>query len=276
MVGVVNKLRWWILAWVKQVLLRIPFMNRSFVILSSARSGSTYLRLLLDDHPKITCLGELLNRQHLPDDQLCKASSCVLVNYILSSLLPSKFWLPFTGFKVFHEQMEFCNLCFERVLSALLCPKVIVLFRENMLETYSSLQISLKTGIWCTEDGNTKNERIEIDWKEFVEYVAIIRERWKRNLMIIPKNAEIYFVSYEELTADKDKTMNNIFKFLNLEACTVEAKIKKQNPQPLMERIMNYKQIDKLASKNHLDYTILKQWLKTLWIKGKEDACRLN
>ncbi|XP_065901581.1 uncharacterized protein [Dysidea avara] len=265
-----NKICWWILAVIKQLVLRIPLMNRSFIILSSARSGSTLLRFLLNGHPKITCLGELLNRKFLNNHQLCGMSSYVLVNYILASLLPRKLWLPFTGFKLFHEQMEFCNLRFEEILAALLCPPVIVLFRENMLDTYTSLQIAFKTDVWYSEDESSREERIEIDWQEFVGYVANLRERWKRSMMGIPLNAKVFFVSYEELTTNKDRTMNKIFQFLNLEDCNVETTAKKQNPLSLREKIINYKQIKELTLQNHFDYTITKHWLRTTWTQGKK------
>jgi len=265
-VNAANKLRWWIFALVKQIVLCVPFMNRSFVILTSARSGSTYLRLLLDDHPKITCWGELLNRKYLP---LCETSSHVLVNYILTALLPIKLWLPYTGFKVFHEQLEFCYLHFGQILTALLHPPIIILFRKNMLETYTSLQISLKTDVWNTEDGSTAKECIEIEWQKFVEYVATIRRRWRRNMTEIPPNSKVLFVSYEELTANKDKSLSKIFEFLNLENCDVKAILKKQNPLPLIERITNYKQIEQMVLQNHLDHTITEQWLRTLWVQGK-------
>ena len=264
-----NKARWWILAWVKKIALWIPFMNRSFVILSSARSGSTYLTLLLDSHPKISCRKELLNRNNLKTLRLIRASSYVLVNYILASLFPWKFWLSFTGFKLFHEQLEFCNLSFKEIFTALSYPPVIVLFRENMLETYVSLKIAFKTRVWYSEDSNCSKENIVVDWQDFVGYVTTLKERWKRNMAVMPPNAKVIFVSYEELVAYKDKTMSSIFKQLNLEDCKVEASSKKQNPFPLMEKIINYEEIEQQMLQNQLDSTITKQWLRTVWIEGR-------
>ena len=45
--------------------IRTPPMNRSFIILSSGRSGSTMLVQLLNCHPAILCHSELLNRDDL-------------------------------------------------------------------------------------------------------------------------------------------------------------------------------------------------------------------
>ena len=245
-------------------------MNKSFVVLSSARSGSTYLTLLLDSHPKISCSKELLNRDNLKNLHLFGASSYVLVNYILASLLPWKIWLPFTGFKLFHEQMEFCNVRFIDLMNALYCPPVIVLFRENMLETYTSLQIAFKTCVWYSEEGNATKESIEIDWKDFVGHVTALKERWKTSLLDIPPHAKVLFVSYEELVAYQEKTMDSIFKFLNVKKCNVEASSKKQNPFPLMEKIINYEKIEQLTLQNQLDSTITKQWLRMIWTQQRK------
>jgi len=214
--------------------------------------------------------GTITFKNQVKDLQLFGASSHVLLNYILASLFPCKFWLRFTGFKLFHEQLEFCNIRFREIVSALLCPPVIVLFRRNMLETYTSLQIAFKTRVWYSEDETKTKESIEVDWQDFVGYVAALKERWKASLMDIPTHAKVLFVSYEELVAYKDKTMESIFEHLNLEKCNVEASSKKQNPFPLMEKIINYGEIEQLILQNQLDFTMTKQWLRTVWMQGRK------
>ena len=259
------KLRWWIFAWIKLLLLWIPFMNRSFVILSSGRSGSTLLIQLLNCHPKVACKGELLNRNFLQEHNLHGASSHTLVNYILASLIPPKIWLPYTGFKLFNEQLEFCNLCLKDLLTALFKPRMIILFRESILETYISLEIAFKTGVWYSEGSGT-NEKTKIDWQKFEDYAMTERARWKRSMVDTSaySDCEVLFVSYEELMGDRNKMMNKIFHFLNIEMCHVEAASKKQNPLPLREKIINYKQIEQKMLQSRGDYIITEEWLETI------------
>ena len=93
---------WTVLAWVKTLLLRTPSMNRSFIILSSGRSGSTMLVQLLNCHPAILCHSELLNRDDLKGYGLIRegrpcVSSHRLIKYTMAQLVPWKPWLPYTG-----------------------------------------------------------------------------------------------------------------------------------------------------------------------------------
>lgn len=240
-------------------------MNRSFVILSSGRSGSTLLVQLLNCHQKIACKGELLNRNYMQVHNLHGANNRTLISYILASLIPSKIWLPYTGFKLFNEQLEFCNLHLKDLLTALFCPRVIILYRENMLETYVSLEIAFKTDVWYSE-GSGSSEKIKIDWQKFVDYVMTERARWKRSMMdmSVYSDHEMLFISYEELIGDRNKTMNKIFQFLNIEMCHVEATSKKQNPLPLKEKIINYEQIEQKMLQSGNNYAITKEWLKMM------------
>ena len=274
MVAMWFNLRWCIFAWIKQLLLWIPFLNRSFVILSSGRSGSTLLIQLLNCHPKIACKGELLNRNYLQEHNLRGASSHTLVNYILASLIPPKIWLSYTGFKLFNEQLEFCNLHLKDLLTALFWPRMIILYRESILETYISLEIAFKTDVWYSEGSGT-NETVKIDWQNFEDYVMTERARWKRSMVDISaySDCQVLFVSYEELTGDRNKVMNKTFNFLNIEMCHVEATSKKQNPLPLKEKIINYKQIEQKMLQNSGDYIITKEWLETIRLgtTGKEN-----
>ena len=240
-------------------------MNRTFVILSSGRSGSTLLIQLLNCHPKIACKGELLNRNYLQLHNLRGASSRVLINYILATLIPSKVWLPYIGFKLFNEQLEFCSLHLKDILTALFCPHVIILYRENILETYVSLEIAFKTDVWYSEGSGT-SEKIEVDWKNFVDYAMTEKARWKSSMqeMSMYSDREVLFISYEELIGDRNKTMNNIFRFLNIDMCHVEAASKKQNPLPLKEKVINYEQIKQKILQSGDNYTITKEWLKMI------------
>ena len=107
-------------------------MNRNFIILSSGRSGSSMLRQLVSCHPSIFCHAELLNRCDLLHYNLIRdgrtvVSSHYLIKYIKARLVSWKPWLPYTGFKLFNEHIEFCKLSLGNLLNALRNPPVIVL-----------------------------------------------------------------------------------------------------------------------------------------------------
>ena len=232
----------WVLARIKTILFWIPFMNKSFVILSSGRSGSTLLVQLLNCHPSIQCRGELLNREDIQKRKLVGAKDDHLINYILAQLLPLKIWLAFTGFKIFNEQLEYCKLSFAKLLTALRNPPVIVSYRENFLETFVSLKIAFQTDIWYSEK-RANEYAIEVDWEEFKNYMNVERARCAKTVSLISPKCKHLFISFEELEADQTVVIERIFSFLNLEFCPTSAVSIRQNPLPLHEKITNYKDI---------------------------------
>ena len=131
-----KRLWWWLAARLKSLLQKLPYTNRSFLVISSARSGSSLLIQFLRCHPSIACpFLEPLNREVLKKHKLIGAKADML-NYFRAQLLPRKSWIPYTACKVFGEQLQYCRLSLED-LFALRDPPVVVLYRENMLETYS-------------------------------------------------------------------------------------------------------------------------------------------
>ena len=236
---------------------KIPCMNRSFVIVSSARSGSTLLVQLLNTNDEIVCKRELLNREVLMKEQLIGADRTTLTNFILASLLPWKIWLPYTGFKLFNEQLQYCNLPLEHVIEDLHFPPVIVLYRENLLETYVSLQIAFQNKLWYS-DKKVNDCHVEVDWNDFYEYAERERKRWRRCMSAL-RGVRKIVVSYDQLAGDKRKeTMQRLFVFLN---ATVDpdrplvTHCVKQNPLQLKEKVINYQEIIKKAQE--LDYSIM-------------------
>ena len=258
---------WTILAWVKTLLLWIPSMNRNFIILSSGRSGSSMLRHLISCHPSIFCHAELLNRcdllhYNLVRDGRTVVSSHYLIKYIKARLVPWKPWLPYTGFKLFNEQIEFCKLSLGNLLNALRNPPVIVLYRENLLETYVSLQIAFQTGNWYSER-KINQLSIKIDWENFRDYVITERNRWRESMRVLSTHRKTMFISYTELTDRKTESMCKIFTFLNLDP-SVETFVAslKQNPLPLSEKISNYQEIMNKLWSSDLSSELTYKWLQ--------------
>lgn len=236
---------WWLLATIKVIVTKIPYMNRSFVIVSSGRSGSTLLVQLLNTNKRILCGMEPLNRELLDKHQLRSADSRTLINYMLAMLLPINLWLRYTGFKLFNEQLEYCNLGLHEVALGLHHPPIIVLYRENLLETYVSLKIAFQNNIWYSEK-QVNDCCIVVDWEDFCLYAEGERMRWKKTMTDLRGMKKIV-ISFDELTGSQQReTMYRLFTFLDLEVnhgapivpCSV-----RQNPQKLEKKIVNYHEI---------------------------------
>ena len=254
----------WLLAKIKRLFLWLPFMNKSFVIVSSGRSGSTLLVQLLNCHPNIRCKGELLNRSTLKRHDMVGEGNRILIDYILASLLLwAPPWIPYTAFKVFNEQLQYCHLRLKEVILALSNPPVIVLYRKNMLETFVSLQIAFRNNIWYSETV-TNSDSIVVNWEQFAEYVDTERNRWKMSMSDLSGQTRKLFISYEELTSRQTDSMNKIFMFLGLDSCLVivQADSKRQNPLSLPKKVKNYQQIAQEVMKDEANYTITSEWLQ--------------
>ena len=220
-------------------------MNRSFLIVSSGRSGSTLLVQLLNINKQIVCRKELLNRERLDRHQLKGADARTLINHMLAMLLPRNLWLPYTAFKLFNEQLEYCNLRLQEVIRGLHYPPVIVLYRKNLLETYVSLKIAFQTNIWYSEK-QVNNCCVEVDWDDFCQYSERERKRWKKSMSDL-RGVNKIIISFDELTgSQQEETMHRLFAFLDLAVdhdCPIVPVSVRQNPQKLEKKIINYHEI---------------------------------
>ena len=179
------------------------------------------------------------------------------MNYILAMLLPMKLWLPYTGFKLFYEQLEYCNLPLEDVLDGLYSPPVIVLYRENLLETYVSLEIAVQTNFWYSRE-KVNNCSVKVDWNMFYLYAEREKRRWKEAMTAL-RGVKKVVISYDELTgSQQDKTVHKLFAFLNLmsdQDQPVVVKSVRQNPLQLEKKVVNYDEIMEQAQE--VGYSIL-------------------
>jgi LPS sulfotransferase NodH len=254
----VQQMWWWILACVKSLMVRV-LLHRNFLVLSSGRSGSTLLTQLLNSHPQVQCGGELLNREELKNH----ADKQSLSNYVLANLIPLKFGVSYTGFKLFNEQLEYSKLSFRSLLHDLKSPSLIILYRENLLETYVSLKIAFATNVWYSNaDQETNQCRIEVNWEEFQEYVETERRRWQKSMSVIAGIDKV-FVSFEDLVENQDTTMKKLLTFLKLREGNFYAWSRRQNPLPLSDKISNYKDIMAKIRDSGLSLTLTADWLKS-------------
>ena len=255
------KLKFWLLGRLKTLLQLLTTTKQSFLVLSTGRSGSTLLMQYLRCHPEISCeLDEPLNPETLFPKGLLRASPVLLIDYVMAQLLS---WRRLAGCKILCQQFEEYRVRLADLLTALRDPLVIVLFREDVLATYVSLQLALKTDVWYSEEEKRECDTIEVDPEEFSGHAKWQRERWRKTLsaLVGRTNKKVHFLSYEELITDKERTLEEVFSFLGLPPCKTVAKSKRQNPFGLRKMISNYEDIEKRL--NSFSCNVLtKEWMK--------------
>lgn len=154
-------------------------------------------------------------------------------------------WRPYSGCKIFCEQLEFYRIPFAELLSALRDPPVIVLYRKNMLDTYISLQVAFKTGVWFSQEENNECSSVEVNFDEYKHYAETERQRWKETLSAFARRGrrKVYFLSYEELIENKEESLLGIFSFLNLPPCETIAYSVRQNPFSVAQKVSNFSDV---------------------------------
>jgi hypothetical protein len=141
-----------------------------------------------------------------------------------------------TGFRYFHDHDP-------RVLPMVLNdPRVAkIVLTRNPVESYVSLKIAGQTGQWrLTNVRHHKAAKVAFDGDEFAAHVAALQEfqiAILRGLQVTGQTA--FWIAYEDL--GETEVLNGLAAFLGLAARlkAPNGKLKKQNPEPVEERLTN-------------------------------------
>lgn len=222
---------------------------RKFVIISDARTGSTLLMALLDNHPEIIAKGELFK-------QLRGKTTLDIWNDLFRKRPKKVKWV---GFKLFYDHPW--NSGERKVWDLIEEDKGIViihLVRNNKIRSYVSKQIGLKTKLW-TEGVNQPNtltledKKVNIDPRQCIENIEKI-DRLESDTKKRFRDHNLIPVSYEELSTDKNATMNRVYKELNVTELEIQTNLKKQNPEKLQDLVLNYEELRKYLSNTRWDF----------------------
>jgi hypothetical protein len=207
--------------------------NSPFVILHTARCGSHYLASILNNHPNIKCLGEILNSRIL--DEHDNRPWADILSEIKNSEKQVGFLLP-VGIVPYIEE-EITNW----VQSV---PIKILLYRENDLERYLSYKLALENEVWVESDIPKKYEKKKAEFylKELLLQVVEQRRRIKIGEGLNPDIT----LNYEELTTSTEKSIGRILNLLRQPKDLLEIKkvTTKQNPEAPKEKVTNPNALD--------------------------------
>ena len=212
----------------------------SFVILAGMRTGSNYLEANLNAVPGVKCYGEVFNPAFIgKKDQVEMLGQSLAARELDPLVLLRKLreaTTDLSGFRFFHDHDP-------RILAAVLadsnCAKIIL--TRNPLESYVSLRIARETGQWKLGDGRAlKTAKVRFEAKAFATYLEDTQnfaDQVRRSLQQSGQTAfQLDYNDLQDLAA-----LNGIFRFLGVPAqlATPDAALKKQNPDPLTEKVVN-------------------------------------
>lgn len=207
-----------------------------FVIISDSRTGSTLLQNMLNFHPRIVVKGEMYKVMEGKKDP--EIWSGLFRKYPKEVL--------YVGFKLFYHHPLKGNSMIWDLIKQDRSILIIHLIRENILRSLVSKKIGAKTRMW-TENINAEpiplaEKKVNIDPLECEEYFEkILNYQAKINTEF--KEHRLLSVTYEDLSHDRRKVINELYSKLELEEFERDSELKKQNPEGLRDLILNYEEL---------------------------------
>ncbi len=222
-----------------------------FIILCSARSGSNYLRSLLNSHSRALAFGELFQNPvriswHLPGYlalprqlRLYRQDPRAFIDNVVFGPVPD--CIAAVGFKIFYEHTGPVDRSHVwRCLLADRSLKVIHLKRRNKLEQMLSLQKALQTGQWFTRSPHRiQDTSVHLDANACRKWFETANAN-ERIFDVLFAKHDIHEILYEDLCADPVKTMDAVQVFLEVERESLLARTQKQARQMPSQVISNY------------------------------------
>lgn len=230
-----------------------------FVVLSSARTGSTLLTNVLNASSDVRCLFELLNpnvQQYgepaTPElNELRRTDAAAFVDRIASSGTKPTF-----GFKIFPGHAD---AWLEGVLVDPSWTKI-VLYRENVLAVHSSQRIAAARGKWsdtgvkvelvADSSDHSIEDQTDFDARKFEAFRAGYQQSYSDWLTSLAKSSQkFYFLEYGMLR--NSRILSAVFSFLDAsqpEAFT--SNILKTSSTDILSRFRNPDEVRAYLAKN--------------------------
>lgn len=222
-------------------------MNRfdCFVMFAEMRTGSNFLEANLNALPGVRCHGEAFNPHFIGYPNATDILGVTLPRreadpaHLIATIRAQKGVMG--GFRFFNDHDP-------RVLDIVLpdprCAKIVL--TRNPVESYVSRKIAAATGQWkLTNVRHAKSEVVRFDAAEFEDHLDRLQQfqvRILRALQVTGQTA--FYVDYDDIQ-DLD-VMNGLAAFLGVEGrlTALDRKLKKQNPEPLDEKVRNFAEME--------------------------------
>jgi len=225
-----------------------------FIILGTARSGSNFLRGLLNSHTQIVAFGELF-RSHdsigweLPpyDTYLQSRRLISLMHSNPGGFLEKKVFTRFprhiaaVGFKIFYyHAQDDSRTGVWAYLRDRKDLRIIHLKRHNTLRVIISLKKAFVTNRWTNTTGIEEGSPVlPLDYEECLEAFTWAQET-KRRYDTYFKDSNKLDVCYETLSSHYEREMKRVQEFLGTDFEAVKPATFRQAHQPLSQTISNY------------------------------------
>lgn len=217
-----------------------------FVIFAEMRTGSNFLESNLDLFPGLQTYGETFNPYFMVKPKLEELFGVTVEArnadplQLIEKMKENTEGIP--GFRFFHDHDM---RVFEHVIDDPRCAKVVL--TRNFIDAYVSRKVAWETDQWQLSDvHHAIKKKARFVPEEFAKLYFRITEFQQRFLGRLQRSGQAaFFLDYED-TQDIE-VVNGLARFLG-ETTRIDkfsGKFKKQNPETLEEKIVNYKDLVK-------------------------------
>ena len=220
-----------------------------FAIIAMPRSGSTRLCDILGRHPAIACHLEIFHpdevQAHFPRDAgyeiMDRAKRDADPKVFLDKFLAfNEAWFKSRQLHGFKAMLDRNQL---KVVTEVVAPdprlKKIVLYRDNVLAGYASVEMALATGLWHRTHGaeapKEPERKIEFDWDRFFAFAGeqVLTRRAVEEAM--HRSHQSYLpIAYEETLTKRG--MERVWTFLNVPPIEDEGVYKRTYERRLIDQ----------------------------------------
>ena len=211
-----------------------------FIVLAEMRTGSNFLEANLNALDGVSCHGEAFNPAFIgypKTETLLGLSHEQREHDPLSLIEQVKSHEGLSGFRFFHDHdTRALTICLDDPR----CAKIIL--TRNPVDSYVSWKAAQATGQWkLTNATHSKSLQVTFDPDEFeaqLEATQAFQIKVQNALQRAGQTA--FYIGYDDLR-DVD-VMNGLAAFLGVDARleNLDKKLKKQNPEPLEDRVSNF------------------------------------
>jgi hypothetical protein len=234
-----------------------------FAILGTQRTGTTFIRTSLGNHPEILCHGEVFNlgkkayrdeggywhyvRQGLPKRMLSILRPAQSTDLYLRSMYSTREYSAI-GFKLMLSHCRARSHIWPVVKKWNI--KVLLVQRRNSLKTLVSREAASNSGVYHVSESLRRGSSVSswtprkviLDLPSLVQKldsIAAEHTEWKRLIGDLPTLEVVYEDYIDDTTAGNSAILN----FLGLPLAPLSSDLKKVNPDNLREVIGNYEDV---------------------------------
>ena len=207
--------------------------KEKFVVFGRGRSGSTLLVDLISEHPKVHCVGEILNRKVLSPNAMVR--SC--------SRMHSE---PVFGFKLLSYQLQsVLGVDPPKELLRRLVEeegyKMVYLTRENLLRQTLSKNYAAHRGSWHYRSEKVKRTKMTVDIPLLIQHLkeGETLGRFEQEMI---SGFDHLPLTYERNLSDEEaqgQTISALSTLLGIESIQASSKLKKIAPRSFEEFVEN-------------------------------------